>query len=75
MTAVLPDKRGDFEPYGGKFVPETSMSAFEELENVYLKIKRDKLFQQELNYYLREYAGISSPLYFAQRLSREMIGT
>ena len=70
----LPDKHGRFGEFGGMFVPETVMSALLELEKAYLSAKKDKKFQEELNYYLREYAGRPSPLYFAQRLTKRLGG-
>ena len=71
----LPDKHGRFGEFGGMFVPETVMPAILELEKAYLSAKKDKKFQKELNYYLREYAGRPSPLYFAQRLTKRLGGT
>ncbi|MFH0877740.1 MAG: tryptophan synthase subunit beta [Candidatus Omnitrophota bacterium] len=67
---MIPDKHGHFGIYGGKFVPETLMTALEELERTYSVAKRDKAFLKELNYYLAEYAGRPTPLYFARNLSR-----
>ncbi|MCM8800471.1 MAG: tryptophan synthase subunit beta [Candidatus Omnitrophica bacterium] len=67
---MLPDKKGHFGEFGGRFVPETLMYALEELEKEYKKARRDKGFIQELNYYLKEYAGRPTPLYFAKNLSR-----
>ena len=72
-TAV-PDTRGYFGPYGGQFVPETLMPALEELAAAYRKARRDPSFRRELNYYLKEYAGRPTPLYFAERLSRHLGG-
>jgi tryptophan synthase beta chain len=69
-----PDKRGHFGPYGGIFVPETLVAPLQELAREYEKARRDKKFRQELNYYLREYAGRPTPLYFAERMSRELGG-
>lgn len=66
---MLPDSRGHFGEFGGKFVPETLMVALAELEKAYKKCKKDKGFQRELDYYLKEYAGRPTPLYFAERLS------
>jgi tryptophan synthase beta chain len=66
---MLPDKSGHFGEFGGKYVPETLMTALAELENAYEEYKNDKDFLTELDYYLREYAGRPTPLYFAQRLS------
>ncbi len=51
---MLPDKRGHFGFFGGKFVPETVMSALEELEKVYLQAKSDKKFQKEFHHYLSQ---------------------
>jgi len=67
---MLPDKKGHFNGFGGRFVPETLIYALDELEREYKKARHDKKFIQELNYYLREYAGRPTPLYLAQNLSR-----
>jgi len=66
----LPDKRGYFGDFGGKFVPETLIYALDELEREYKKAKQDKAFRNRLYYYLREYAGRPTPLYLAENLSR-----
>ena len=68
MSSV-PDAKGHFGPYGGRYVPETLVKAFEELTAAYQKIKRDKKFQDELRYYLEEYAGRPTSLYEAKNLS------
>jgi tryptophan synthase beta chain len=68
----LPDAKGYFGEFGGKFVPETLMSALAELEQEYYKANTDKKFRQELNNYLRQYAGRPTPLYFAAHLSKEL---
>ena len=70
----LPDKSGHFGVYGGRFVPETLMPALEQLEKEYLKAKKDPKFNDELEYYLREYVGRPSPLYFAKRLTEKLNG-
>ncbi len=70
----LPDERGRFGPYGGRYVPETLIPALEELEEAYLKLKKDPEFLAELDYYLRHYAGRPSPLYFAANLSEDWGG-
>jgi tryptophan synthase beta chain len=70
----MPDKTGHFGIYGGKYVPEVLMSALAELEKNYLKARRDAGFQRELRYYLREYAGRPTPLYFAERFTRDLNG-
>lgn len=67
---MLPDKSGHFGIFGGRFVPETLTFALDELEREYQKAKRDKKFIQQLDDYLREYAGRPSPLYFAGNLSK-----
>ena len=69
-----PDKHGHFGPYGGMFVPETLMSPLKELTREYERARRDKKFRQELEYYLREYCGRPTPLYFAERMTRELGG-
>ncbi len=71
---MLPDERGYFGSFGGRFVPETLMFALEELERNYLKIKEDVTFREELEQLLRDYAGRPTPLYFAQNLSRRAGG-
>jgi tryptophan synthase beta chain len=70
MIRSLPDKRGRFGDFGGRFVPETVMPALLELEKEYMKVRRDKVFQNELKYWLRGYAGRPTILYRAERLSR-----
>lgn len=67
---MLPDEKGHFGMYGGRFVSETLMSALIELESAYLEVKNDEKFQSELDYYLREYAGRPSPLYYAEKLTK-----
>ncbi len=70
----VPDRGGYFGPFGGKFVPETLMAALAELERCYREAKRERRFRKELDYYLREYAGRPTPLYFAERLTRKTGG-
>jgi tryptophan synthase beta chain len=71
---TLPDEHGHFGPYGGRFVPETLMHPLQELEQEYLRSRQDPGFQQELDYYLKEFCGRPTPLYFAERLTRELGG-
>jgi len=71
---MLPDKKGHFGIYGGRYVAETLMPALLELEESYYRYKDDREFQQELNYYLREYVGRETPLYLAERLTRRLGG-
>jgi tryptophan synthase beta chain len=65
----MPDKNGRFGNYGGRFVPETVMPALNELEDFYLKVRRDPSFQAEFTKYLQEYAGRPTRLYFAASLT------
>ncbi|MCL4427644.1 MAG: tryptophan synthase subunit beta [Deltaproteobacteria bacterium] len=65
----LPDKKGHFGEYGGRYISETLMPAVIELNQFYKKIRNDKEFIKEFNYYLKNYVGRPSPLYFAKRLS------
>lgn len=71
---TLPDPRGRFGPYGGRYVPETLMPALLELEAEYERVKRDRRFQAEFQQYLKEYVGRPTPLYFAGRLTRKLGG-
>ena len=68
----LPDNKGHFEEYGGKFVPETLIPALHELEKKYLISKKDDLFQKELSTLLKEYSGRETPLYFAKKISKSL---
>lgn len=65
----LPDPRGRFGPYGGRYVPETLIPALEEVEAAYREAKKDLGFLAELEYYLKAFAGRPTPLYHAKRLS------
>lgn len=65
---------GKFGKYGGKYIPETLAPAIEELESAYDKYKSDPDFQKELFYYLTEYAGRPTPLYFAKNLTKQIGG-
>ncbi len=67
----LPDKVGHFGKYGGIYVPETLMPCVEELIAAYSNAKHDPSFQNEIDYYLKNYVGRPSPLYFASRLSQK----
>ena len=71
---TLPDPRGHFGPYGGMFVPETLVSALEELTAEYERAQNDPAFQQELDNLLRDFAGRPTPLYFAERLTKQLGG-
>jgi tryptophan synthase beta chain len=65
---------GKYGKYGGRFVPETLMAAVNELEEAYLQAKKDAGFQKELEYYLSEYAGRPTPLYYAENLTKSAGG-
>lgn len=73
-TESVPDARGHFGPYGGRYVPETLMHPLQELEAEYGRSQQDPEFQRELEYYLNEFCGRPTPLYFAERLTRELGG-
>jgi tryptophan synthase beta chain len=70
----IPDNRGYYGIFGGKFVPETLMAALGELEDEYRRAKGDRRFKKELDGYLKEYAGRPTPLYFAKRLTQAARG-
>ncbi|WP_341325331.1 tryptophan synthase subunit beta [Methylotuvimicrobium sp. KM2] len=70
----LPDERGHFGPYGGKFVAETLMGPIQELEEAYLRYMQDPEFLTELDADLQHYVGRPSPLYHAERWSRHLGG-
>ncbi len=74
MNYQYPDERGHFGEYGGRYVAETLMPALLELEQVYAEAKDDPEFQREFEYYLQHYVGRPSPLYFAERLTKELGG-
>ena len=69
-----PDEHGHFGEYGGRYVAETLMPALLELEEAYAVASQDPKFQQEFEYYLKHYVGRPSPLYFAERLTKELGG-
>ncbi|MCL4790020.1 MAG: tryptophan synthase subunit beta [Verrucomicrobia bacterium] len=71
---TLPDAHGHFGPYGGRYVPETLMHPLQELEQAFVAAQKDPDFKRELDYYLREFCGRSTPLYLAERLTRELGG-
>jgi len=73
-TDAVPDALGHFGEYGGRYVPETLMHPLQELEQEYLRSQQDPEFQREFQYYLREFCGRPTPLYYAERLTRELGG-
>lgn len=72
--STVPDTQGHFGQYGGRYVPETLMHPLQELEAEYFRAQKDPEFQRELSYYLREFCGRPTPLYHAERLTRELGG-
>jgi len=74
MQKNFPDSKGHFGLLAGKYVPETLMDPLIQLERAYRSIRKDPTFQKELNFYLKDYAGRPTPLYFAKRLTEELKG-
>ena len=74
MPVIVPDTHGRFGPYGGRYVPETLMYPLQQLEEEYFKAQGDPEFQKELSYYLRQFCGRPTPLYFAERLTKALGG-
>ncbi|HEU4421486.1 MAG TPA: tryptophan synthase subunit beta [Pilimelia sp.] len=68
-AGLLPDQRGHFGRYGGRFVPEALVAALDQLDAAYRHAMADEMFQAEFSRMLRDYAGCPSPLYRAERLS------
>src|SRR4030042_4306214 len=69
---MLSRRDGYFGAFGGRYVPEILVSALQELEKNYFKYKKDKEFKKELSFYLKNYAGRPTPLYYAERLSHKL---
>ena len=74
LLPKVPDRRGHFGPYGGRYVAETLMPALTELERAYAEARRDPSFRKEFQVYLHQYAGRPTPLYFAERLTQKLGG-
>jgi tryptophan synthase beta chain len=74
VSTSVPDIQGRFGPYGGRFVPETLMFALRQLTEQYEHAREDAEFQRQFHYYLQNYVGRPSPLYFAERLTQEAGG-
>ena len=70
----FPDAQGHFGPFGGKYVIETLMPALDSLERLYNEARNDPKFQYDLKYYLKEYVGRPTPLYYAERLTKHLGG-
>ncbi len=71
---TMPDARGRFGPYGGRYVPETLVAPLEELESAYSEARADSNFQKELDDLLHNFAGRPTPLQFASRLTEKLAG-
>jgi len=69
-----PDEKGYFGQYGGRYVAETLMPLIMEVEKEYNNIKNDNAFKKEFKYYLEKYVGRPSPLFFAERITRDLKG-
>ena len=70
----FPDQKGHFGIHGGRFVSETLMAALQDLEQLYLRMKDDEQFRAEFDRDLAHYVGRPSPLYYAERWSKELGG-
>ena len=69
-----PDEKGYFGQYGGRYVSETLMPLIMEVEKEYNNIKNDNLFKNEFEYYLENFVGRPSPLFFAERITKDLKG-
>ena len=74
INYTFPDANGRFGEFGGKYVSETLITALEELEKIYSKVKNDKSFQEEVIKDLNDFVGRPSPLYFAERWTEKLGG-
>ena len=74
MSKYEPDERGYWGEFGGRFVPETLVAPLDELTENYLAVRGDAEFHREFLYYLRDFAGRPTPLYFAERLTEKLGG-
>src|SRR4051794_37165584 len=73
-SPAVPDREGRFGPYGGRYVPETLMFALRQLTEYYDHARSDPEFDKQFHYYLKQYVGRPSPLYFAERLTQHAGG-
>lgn len=71
---TMPDKTGKYGEFGGRFIPELLMPAVLELEEAYETAMKDPDFVKEVNYYLKQYVGRETPLYFAEQLTKKLGG-
>ena len=70
----LPNEKGYFGSFGGRYVSETLMPLILEVEKEYNKIKNDNNFKKELDHYMKTYVGRPSPLFFAERITKDLEG-
>jgi len=73
-AVTVPDKRGRFGPFGGRYVPETLVAPLEELERAFFEARLDQTFNQELDSLLRNFAGRPTPLQYASRITEHLGG-
>ena len=73
-STSMPDAEGHFGQFGGRYVPETLVHPLQQLEAEYFRAQQDPAFQKELEYYRSEFVGRPTPLYLAERLTRELGG-
>ena len=69
-----PDADGYYQGFGGMYLPDELKRVMREIADAYAEIKDTPEFQNELNYYLKNYVGRETPLYFAERLTKELDG-
>lgn len=74
MKQALPDAKGFFGEFGGRFILPQLEAVLDEVKAAFIQAKQDEAFSRELTYYLRDYVGRPSPLYFAQRLTEKLGG-
>lgn len=74
MKQALPDANGFFGEFGGRFIPPQLEAVLDEVKAAFYEAKQDEAFNQELTYYLRDYVGRPSPLYYARRLTEKLGG-
>ena len=67
--------KGKFNNFGGQYVPETLMNALKELEDEFYKAINDEAFMEEYMYYLKDYTGRPSPLYYAENMTKDLKGS
>jgi len=73
-TNKVPDDKGYFGIFGGRYIPEILMPAVQELTAAYRKINKSRSFRTRLDYYFRQYAGRPTPLFFAEKLTKKLGG-